>query len=119
MKNKGSNEWKGYLNYSLTSADKKAIVDGRPSDTDLLSWLGEILEFGCSVSMAYQEKDGSLRLTVTGRSTNTHLDGYSVSAWGGEPTQCLAVIHYVWCSGRYGENLEGLIPLESEDWWPG
>lgn len=117
MNKKVKQEWKGYLNYSLTSQDKKDIKKSAKDADYYLSWLDKMIEGGLSASAQIDAKSSSMRLTLTGRSSMTVLDGWSVSAWGQELLQCLAILHYLFASGKYGENLLGLIPMEDDDWW--
>ena len=117
MASKGQDKWKGYLNYSLSTQDKRAIKKAVPKPEDLLHWLTEMVEFGVTFSFQMNKDGKGMRLTVTGKATGTDFDGYSVTSWGTESLQTLAIMHYLWCSGTYGSNLEGLLPLEDEDWW--
>lgn len=116
-KNRQKNSWKGYLNYSLTSSQKKDILQNVLSIEILLHWLEAMAYAGYAVSIS-QTKDGNgVKLTITGRESGGPMDGYSVTSWGAGLWQCLSELHYLFNSGIYGESLEGLIPMEGGDDW--
>lgn len=117
MAKKEQRKWIGYLNYSLDKSDYSQLKKNAANPPLLLDWIAEMVEYGGSFSIAWNEARQAVRCSITFWKENHRLNGYTVAAFASDSTRALQEIHYVWSSGKYGEDLEGLPTKDEQMNW--
>lgn len=109
-------EWKGYVNWSATAADKAAVVDYMGSkgwDAHLV--IEQLVECGYSVSHAFDEKHKCVRASVTGKTPPCPNIGYTLSVRASSVERCMGLVGYycfVLC-----ESGDWLVEKNGEEVW--
>lgn len=86
--------WLGFVDITLTDADKASLSEGHFEDSDAFDFMQELVDDGYKVTLSPDAAHSSCIATATGRLATNVNNGYSLSGRGPDVIGALAALAY-------------------------
>jgi hypothetical protein len=91
----GFDNWKGYVNWSPTVADKALVVEYMAVGSwDASAVIQQLCESGYTVSHSWDDKSGCIRVSVTGKTPPCPNVGYTLSVRASSVERGLGIVGF-------------------------